>query len=155
MEIKVKNSELGHLSIILDVLCCPYRTNTTKWDFLLTLSGVVAYNYLMNYIEIHSYLSSLALSTWPEFLFLIPSLMMKTDQKKKKCKLYSWADLSIPSSGLVLIFPWRLIKIRREHSYLEKGEEWVKKKKKLKRKKIRDNPAMEHLLPSDCAYGIK
>lgn len=45
---------------------------------------VVAYNYLMNYIEIHSYLSSLALSTWPEFLYLIPSLMMKTDQKKKK-----------------------------------------------------------------------
>lgn len=29
------------------------------------------------------------------------------------------------------------------------------KKKKLKRKKIRDNPAMEHLLPSDCVYGIK
>lgn len=59
----------------------PMELTTPNESFSSHSQQVVAYNYLMKCIEIHSYLSSSALSTWPEFLFLIPFLMRKTDTK--------------------------------------------------------------------------
>ena len=59
----------------------PIELTTPNETFSSHSQQVVAHNSLMEYVEIHNYLSSSALSTWPEFLFLFPSLMRKPNTK--------------------------------------------------------------------------